>query len=90
MRPVAQARNVSVAQIALAWLLHQPVVTTVIVGAKKPEQLADNIAATEVRLTAEELASLDAAGALPREYPGWMLERQGEYRRKQAAEAAAR
>jgi aryl-alcohol dehydrogenase-like predicted oxidoreductase len=85
MRPLAQARNVSVAQIALAWLLHQPAVTSVIVGAKKPEQLADNIAATNVKLTTEELAALDEASRLPAEYPGWMLERQGESRRKQAA-----
>jgi aryl-alcohol dehydrogenase-like predicted oxidoreductase len=88
MRPIAQAHGVSVAQVALGWLLHQPVVTTVIVGAKKPEQLADNIAATKLRLSAEELAQLDAVSKLPAEYPGWMFERQGEYRRKQLAEAA--
>jgi aryl-alcohol dehydrogenase-like predicted oxidoreductase len=90
MRPIAQAHGVSVAQIALAWLLHQPVVTSVIVGAKKPEQLADNIAATKVKLTAEELAALGEASQLPREYPGWMFERQGEYRRNQLAAAASR
>src|SRR4051812_32986009 len=56
MRPIAQAHGVSVAQVALAWLLHQPVITSVIVGAKKPEQLADNIAATNVKLSAEDLA----------------------------------
>ena len=88
MRPIAQARGVSVAQIALAWLLHQPQVTSVIVGAKRPEQLADNIAATEVTLNAEELAALDAVSRLPPEYPGWMLERQGEFRRKQVAGTA--
>ena len=88
MRPIAQARGVSVAQVALAWLLHQPAVTTVIVGAKKPEQLADNIAATDVKLTSGELAQLDEVSRLPAEYPGWMLERQGEYRRKQAAGTA--
>jgi aryl-alcohol dehydrogenase-like predicted oxidoreductase len=87
MRPMAQSRGVSVAQIALAWLLHQPQVTSVIVGAKKPEQLADNIAATRVRLEADELARLDEVSKLPREYPGWMLERQGEYRRNQLASA---
>ncbi len=46
MRPIAKARGVSVAQIALAWLLHQPHVTSVIIGAKRPDQLADNLAAT--------------------------------------------
>jgi len=87
MRDIAQARGASVAQIALAWLLHQPQVTTVIVGAKRPEQLADNIRATEVRLEASELERLDAVSALAKEYPGWMLERQGEVRRRQLREA---
>ena len=87
MRPLADARGVSVAQIALAWLLHQPQVTSVIVGAKRPDQLADNIAATKVVLDADELKTLGAAGALPAEYPGWMLERQGEARRGQLADS---
>jgi len=86
MRPIAQAHGVSVAQVALAWLLHQPQVTSVIVGAKRPEQLADNLAAVKVELSADELAALDAASRLPAEYPGWMFERQGELRRKQLAE----
>ena len=83
MRPIAEAHGVSVAQIALAWLLHQPQVASVIVGAKRPEQLADNLAATQVTLSAAELAQIDQASQLPAEYPGWMFERQGEYRRKQ-------
>ncbi len=83
MRPIAQAHGVSVAQIALAWLLHQPQVTSVIVGAKRAEQLADNLAATQVALGADELRQLDEVSQLPAEYPGWMFERQGEYRRKQ-------
>lgn len=87
MRVMAKARGVSVAQIALAWLLHQRVVTSVIVGAKKVEQLDDNIAATKVELTADELAQLDGLSRLPVEYPGWMFERQGEYRRGQLAGA---
>jgi aryl-alcohol dehydrogenase-like predicted oxidoreductase len=81
MRPIAEAKGVSVARIALAWLLHQPVVSSVIVGAKKPEQLADNIAATKVVLSEDELKTLAEISALPAEYPGWMLDRQGEYRR---------
>ncbi|MGP3698878.1 aldo/keto reductase [Rhodobacter sp. NSM] len=80
MRGIASARGCSVAQVALAWLLHQPVVTSVIVGAKRIEQLQENIAATEVRLSAEDLDALDAVTKLPAEYPGWMLERQGQYR----------
>ncbi|WP_428377912.1 aldo/keto reductase [Lichenicoccus sp.] len=86
MRPIAQAHGVSVARIALAWLLHQEVVTSVIVGAKRPEQLEDNLAATEVRLDARQLATLDEASRLPPEYPGWMFERQGAYRRDQIAQ----
>jgi aryl-alcohol dehydrogenase-like predicted oxidoreductase len=88
MKAIAEARGVSVARIALAWLLHQPVVSSVIVGAKRVEQLTDNIAATEVELTAEELAKLNEASKLPAEYPGWMLERQGEYRAAQLNQPA--
>ena len=87
MRPIAERRQVSVAQVALAWLLHQPQVTSVIVGAKRPDQLADNIASTKVTLSAEELHALGEASALPAEYPGWMFERQGEHRRKQLGES---
>jgi aryl-alcohol dehydrogenase-like predicted oxidoreductase len=87
MRPIAEARDVSVAQVALAWLLHQPQVTSVIIGAKRPEQLADNLAATRLVLAADELAALNAVSQLPSEYPGWMFERQGEIRRKQLGES---
>jgi len=77
MKAIADARGVSVARIALAYVLAKPFVTTVIIGAKTVEQLDDNLAAAEIELTAEELAVLDKASALPPEYPGWMLERQG-------------
>ncbi len=80
MRALADTKNVSVAQFALAWLLHQRAVSTVIIGAKRVEQLDDNIAATEVKLSAAELASLDDVSRLPAEYPGWMLARQGDAR----------
>jgi len=80
MRPIAEAHGVSVAQIALAWLLAQKVVTSIIVGAKKPEQLEDNIAATRVVLSGADLKVLGEVSALPAEYPGWMLERQGSGR----------
>jgi aryl-alcohol dehydrogenase-like predicted oxidoreductase len=75
MRPIAQAHNSSVAQVALAWLLHQPHVTSVIIGAKTREQLQDNLASIEVKLGAEELQKLNDASALPSEYPAWMLDR---------------
>lgn len=76
MRTMARQKNVSVAQIALGWLLHQPVVTSVIIGAKTPEQLDDNLAAPAVRLDGDDLKRLDEVSALPAEYPGWMLQRQ--------------
>lgn len=85
MRAIAKDRNVSVAQIALAWLLHQQAVTSVIIGAKRLEQLEDNIAATGIKLGDGELAALDKAGNLPAEYPGWMFDFQGQGRRKQLA-----
>ena len=87
MREIGNARGVSVAQIALAWLLHQPQVTSVIVGAKRPEQLADNIAATQVELSPEDLGRIHAVSKLRPEYPGWMFERQGETRRRQLQES---
>ena len=86
MRPMAETRGVSIAQIALAWLLHQPVVSSVIVGAKRRDQLEDNIGATTVELSAEELDALGKAGAPTPEYPQWMFARVGEARAKQLAE----
>ncbi|KFE36242.1 aldo/keto reductase [Thioclava atlantica] len=80
MRPIAEAKGCSVAQVALAWLLHQDAVTSVIVGAKRVDQLSDNIGATAIELSEDDLAALDKVSALPEEYPGWMLERQGAYR----------
>ncbi|HEU0230319.1 MAG TPA: aldo/keto reductase [Burkholderiaceae bacterium] len=90
MRRIAQAKDVSVAQIALSWLLHQDVVTSVIIGAKRLDQLNDNIAAIDVSLTADELAELDQVSALPPEYPGWMLARLGQYRYRQLADTTQR
>ena len=85
MQEIGAARGASVAQVALAWLLYQPAVSTVIVGAKRADQLADNIAACEVELTEGDLVRLDALSALPREYPGWMFEMQGPYRASAAS-----
>jgi aryl-alcohol dehydrogenase-like predicted oxidoreductase len=73
MRPMAEARSVSVAAVAIAWLLHQDVVSSVIVGARRQDQLAQNIAASSIELTAEELATLDGIGAPEAEYPGWAI-----------------
>lgn len=77
MHEIARARNVSVAQIALSWVLHQPAVSTVIIGAKNPQQLEDNLKAIDLSLDATELQKLDAVSKLAPEYPGWMIERFG-------------
>jgi aryl-alcohol dehydrogenase-like predicted oxidoreductase len=82
MRPMALARKISVAQIALAWLLAKSFVTTVIIGAKSMDQLRDNIDSTRVRLDDAEIRQLDEISALPVEYPGWMLAYQGQARAK--------
>jgi aryl-alcohol dehydrogenase-like predicted oxidoreductase len=82
MRPLAEKRQVSVAQIALAWILSKSFVTSVIIGAKTMDQLRDNVASTRVQLTDEEIKLLDAVSQLPPEYPGWMLALQGQYRAK--------
>lgn len=89
MRGIAERHGVSVARIALAWLLHQDAVTSVIIGARRIDQLDDNLAASAVQLSTEELEQLDQVSTLPAEYPGWMLGRQGGARRKQL-EAAHR
>jgi aryl-alcohol dehydrogenase-like predicted oxidoreductase len=83
MQKIAKAKKVSVAQVALAWLLHQPVVSSVIIGANKPEQLSDNLNSVNIQLTEEELNQLNEVSKLTPEYPGWMLELQGAERKKQ-------
>jgi hypothetical protein len=77
MRPLAQQRQVSVAQIALAWILSRPFVSSVIIGAKTMDQLRDNVAAARVELGADEIKQLDEVSQLSPEYPGWMLALQG-------------
>ena len=72
MREVATAHEVSVAQVALAWLLHQAAVTSVIIGAKRLEQLDDNLGSVDLTLTDAELERLNTVSALAAEYPGWM------------------
>jgi aryl-alcohol dehydrogenase-like predicted oxidoreductase len=74
LKPMAEAKGASVAQLALAWLLHQPAVTSVIIGANKMEQLEDNLKSVAVNFSAEEMQRLDEVSKLPPEYPGWMLE----------------
>lgn len=85
MREIAGGKQidgkaVNVAQIALSWLLHQKPVTSIIVGAKRPDQLKENIRATRVRLSESELAALSEVSRLPEEYPGWMMQMMAGYR----------
>ena len=83
LRPIAEAKGVSVARVALAWLLHQPAVTSVIIGAKRPDQLRDNLGAVDVTLSDDELRRIDEVSALPPEYPGWLFGFQGKGRQDQ-------
>jgi aryl-alcohol dehydrogenase-like predicted oxidoreductase len=75
LRSIGAKRNASPAQISLAWVLAQPAVSSVLIGASRLEQLEDNLGALRVELSADELAQLDAAtkSALP--YPHWFTQR---------------
>jgi aryl-alcohol dehydrogenase-like predicted oxidoreductase len=86
--PIAERHGVYVARVALAWLLHQISVMSVIVGAKTEEQLADNIAAADLKLGEDDLTALDKASALVPEYPRWMVDRQSAGRSPQPRPAA--
>ena len=77
---IGQKYQVSAAQIALAWLLVQPGVTSVIIGAKRQEQLIDNLGAVNVQLTDEELDELNKVSEIEQEYPAWMVSRQSQGR----------
>jgi aryl-alcohol dehydrogenase-like predicted oxidoreductase len=77
MAPIAKEHECSPARLSLAWLLAKPVVTSIIIGAKRLDQLQDNLAAVELTLTQDELGRLDEVSALAPEYPGWVLPFQG-------------
>ncbi len=85
LRAVSGETGLSVARIALAWVLARPFVTSVIIGAKNRQQLDDNLAASGVTLTPAQLKTLDDASALPSEYPGWMVDWQNRDPRVPAA-----
>ena len=72
MREIAAGHGASVAQVALAWVLANPVVTSVIIGARRMSQLEDNLGAVELELSEAELGELDEVSRLPLEYPAWM------------------
>lgn len=73
LRAVADKHGRSPAQVAIAWLLRQPAVSTVLIGAKRVEQLTENIQATEIMLDDADMAALGEVSRLPIEYPGWLL-----------------
>ena len=73
---IAKQYDASAAQVALAWVRHQSGITSTIIGSKNAAQLLDNIKSTEISLTEDELRIIDEVSALPKEYPGWMVERQ--------------
>jgi aryl-alcohol dehydrogenase-like predicted oxidoreductase len=73
LTPIAQAHHCSIARISLAWLLAQPMVTSIVLGAKHLDQLKDNVACIDIKLTPEELKKIDEVSGLPAEYPGWMI-----------------
>jgi aryl-alcohol dehydrogenase-like predicted oxidoreductase len=81
MQEIAAAKQATVAQIALAWLLHQPAVTSVIIGAKKASQLKDNLASVDVKMEAADMEKLNNLSELAPEYPGWMFSFQESDRR---------
>jgi aryl-alcohol dehydrogenase-like predicted oxidoreductase len=73
MEAIGKRHNATIAQIALAWLLHQPSVTSVIIGAKKQTQLKDNLGSVDIKLEEADLKELDTVSRLTPEYPGWMM-----------------
>ncbi len=83
LRAVSETMGISVARVALVWLLTRQFVTSVIIGAKTKEQLTDNLAASDVKMASEHITQIDAASALPPEYPGWMVTWQNRDRRPQ-------
>jgi aryl-alcohol dehydrogenase-like predicted oxidoreductase len=68
---IAEERGVTVAQVAINWVIGRPGVTSVIIGVRNEQQLRDNLAAASWRLTPAEIARLDEVSALPEPYPYW-------------------
>jgi aryl-alcohol dehydrogenase-like predicted oxidoreductase len=80
MREIATQHQTSVASVAIAWLLHQSVVTSVIIGAKTLVQLEDNLKAVNVKLSEDDLKRLNDVSTIPTEYPQWMIDMQSSGR----------
>jgi aryl-alcohol dehydrogenase-like predicted oxidoreductase len=83
LRDIAVRHDAKVSQIALAWVLAQSGVTSVIVGATRPDQLIENLAAAEVQLDDEDLKKLDDVSRLPPHYPEWLQETDRPARQRQ-------
>lgn len=81
LQTIGDQYSASVAQVALAWVRHQPGISSTIIGAKNINQLNDNIKSVNIVLSAGDLQKIDAVSPLPLQYPGWMVKRQGEYRK---------
>lgn len=81
MGDLAKNHDASIAQIALAWVRQQKGITSTIIGAKTLEQLKLNIESTDLILTEDDLKKIDEISPLPMQYPGWMVERQANYRK---------
>ncbi len=81
LRSISKKMGISPARLALAWLLTRPFVTSIIIGAKTIQQLDDNIAASEVEISPEDIAEIEKVSELPQEYPGWMVSLQNSDRR---------
>ena len=90
MRGIAQEHSASVAQVALAWLLAKPAVSSLILGASKLNQLDDNLGAAGIKLTAQQVTALDAATALTAVYPNWFIDRMADQSQAEALAPAAR
>jgi aryl-alcohol dehydrogenase-like predicted oxidoreductase len=73
---IGKSHEASAARVALAWMLQKPAVTSIIIGAKRKDQLIDNIESVKLQLSSEELAELETISALSPEYPAWMVNRQ--------------
>ena len=84
LQTIAKGKGCSAAQIAIAWLLAKPEATSVTIGASKMTQLEDSLGAVDVELSADELATLDAAMPPPRVYPNWFTEATADQAHTQA------
>ena len=87
MRKIASAHNASVAQVAIAWLLAKQAVTSVLLGASKLKQLTDNLGAVAVKLSEEEIKTLDAATIPAPVYPNWFIDNLADAKMKEALSA---